>query len=65
MWSGFDITGELSKLGNQLGEALQKAKDEVDRTVDSAFKFDDPAQSTPIGMSHALLAPLLTTDMFY
>lgn len=40
MWSNFDFT-DLSKLGSQLGEVIQKAKDEVDRSLDKAFQFDN------------------------
>ena len=50
MWGAFDFP-DLSKFGNQLGEALQKAKDEVDKTIDSTFKFDDPAGGAQVASS--------------
>lgn len=40
MWGGFDL-GNISQLGNQLGEALQRAKHEIDTKLDQTFTFDE------------------------
>lgn len=43
-WGGFDFTAvgsQLGALGNQLGEAIQKAKHEVESTIEGFEKGDD------------------------
>lgn len=40
MWGGFDLAN-ISQFGNQLGEALQRAKHELDTKLDQTFAFDD------------------------
>ncbi len=56
MWGGLDL-GNLSALGSQLGEAIQKAKDNLDTTLDNAFKFDEAATSNKPAASASETAP--------
>jgi hypothetical protein len=44
MWSNFDFT-ELSKLGNQVTEAINKAKNDVESRIDNALGVP-PTEST-------------------
>lgn len=49
MWGGFDLasaTKQLGALGSQLGEAIQKAKHEVETTIEGFEKGEDCAAPT-------------------
>jgi hypothetical protein len=58
MWGGFDLTSatkQLGALGSQLGEAIQKAKHEVESTIDGFERGDDYV--APVSWTSAVQPP--------
>jgi len=51
MWGGFDLTKQLGALGSQLGDAIQKAKQEVETTIEGFEKGDDYGATVPSAWS--------------
>jgi hypothetical protein len=65
MWGGFDLSAvgnQLGALGSQLGDAIQKAKQEVETTIEGFEGKGDDYVATASSSAASWMQPVAETD---